>query len=522
MGRIVIRDKKPGNDRNSKVWEILGTNEIHPWKVNESKSNFIIIIKDEEIEKIINDDVRTQFRNNDFEVSIPPEYNSKRTVMIKGIDKHFDKLEDRKIKESIETRYPHLRVTEVIKIKNGNFRGLKLKFKTIEMAKSVLDKGIIIGNQSFPSHQIEEEIFIPIIPCYNCFKYDHKTRECPIEKQTICSNCSQEHHTYKECKNPPKCINCQGPHGTLQAKCKVRKDLIKEGIKKLKENQPTTQNISYAQAITGPRQQQQQQAQAQKQLTAELPKNAATTIMTALIAGHIQEAIKPGSFQKTVDQVYQLNGLPKVKLPTNWNHPEILNYLGIDTKQLERKRKEIQEAKKKNKQGEEEREYEEERESDQETDKDPVAMEESDIDITDTTEAEREIDELYTETKKISKERKRRLTLSPALQLNKEPKITHYTSHESLSDEINLHELKLCIYVPQGNRINIKSRTDKIRVLEAYVNGHLKATWQRREWSRENIKTLLNTNKERIMEYIKIRKIENREYEKINDGYITN
>lgn len=522
MGKIIIRDKRGGRDRNKLLWELFGTNEIHPWKIIESRSNFIVIVRDEDIEKIIAEHVRNQLRDKGLEVSIPPEYNSKRTVLIKGIDKMFDNIEERKIKESIENRYPNLKTEEVIKLRNGNFRSIKIKFSTIEMANKVKDKGIIIGNQSFPEQQIEEEIFINLIPCYNCYKYDHKTSECPTDKQVICSNCSQKDHLYKECKNKPKCINCQEEHSTLQAKCKIRKGLIKEEIKKIKQNQPpNTNNRTYAQATSNIGQQQQQQI-IQQNISTKLPQNAATTIMTAIIAGHIQEAIKPGSFQNTVDKIYELNGLPTVKLPRNWNHIEVLNHLGIDSKQIERKKRE-REIQRRKQAEEEGRNYEEEKESDTEANKE-VVITESDLELADTTETEREIDELYTQTKKKVKERKRKnLTPSPTIQRQqREKRQTHYTSHESLSEEINLHELNLCIYVPQGNKINIRNRADRIRIMEAYVEGHLKATWNKQEWSRDNIKTLLNNNKERIVEYIKIRKVEDQEYDKTREGYMTN
>ena len=524
MGRIVIKDKQTGKDRNKQIWELLGQNNIHPWKVNDNKNSFIVIVKDEDIERVIAEHVRNKFKDKGFEITVPPEYNSKRTILIKGIDKHFDNIEERKIKESIETRYSHLKVEQVVKLKNDNFRAFKLKLSTIEMAKKIKEQGIIIGNQSFPDHQIEEEIFVALVPCYNCYKYNHKTRECPIEKQTICTNCSQKDHTYKECKNPPKCINCQQAHSTLQAKCKIRKDLIKEGIKKIKQNQQHNSNMSYAQVTANTRQQQQQNQQqqsVQENLITNLPQNAATTIMTALIAGHIQEAIRPGSFQRTVDQVYRLNGLPRVILPNNWDHLEILSHLGIDSKQIEKKRKEIQETNKE-KSEEGQKVYLGEKDSDAETNKNPIAMEESDLDIVDTSETEREIDALYSETKKKVKDRKRKTTLSPTLQqLNKEKRATHYTSHESLSEEINLHELKLCIYVLNGNKINLRCKSDRIRVIDAYIEGHLKATWEKQEWTRENIKTLLDTNKNRVAEYIKIRKVDKIEYDNIRDGYTT-
>lgn len=46
-----------------------------------------------------------------------------------------------------------------------------------------------------------------------------------------------------------------------------------------------------------------------------LPQNAAACIMCAILDACTQEAWEPGSFQKTIDEMYSLNNLTKVRFP---------------------------------------------------------------------------------------------------------------------------------------------------------------------------------------------------------------
>ena len=53
---------------------------------------------------------------------------------------------------------------------------------------------------------------------------------------TLCAFCGEEGHKQGQCKSTaPMCLNCGGDHKTLAAKCQVRKNLIKEKRKELRE-----------------------------------------------------------------------------------------------------------------------------------------------------------------------------------------------------------------------------------------------------------------------------------------------
>ena len=54
------------------------------------------------------------------------------------------------------------------------------------MAQRALQDGLYILNQKIPSRNIEKEVFIKLKPCYNCFSYNHITKNCPEEKMILC------------------------------------------------------------------------------------------------------------------------------------------------------------------------------------------------------------------------------------------------------------------------------------------------------------------------------------------------
>ena len=66
---------------------------------------------------------------------------------------------------------------------------------------------------------------------------------------------------------------------------------------------PSTEGSTAGQGIPSP-------------LSKEETKDMLTVIMTAIVYGHYMEALVPGSFQENVIEVYRLNGLRTVKLPT--------------------------------------------------------------------------------------------------------------------------------------------------------------------------------------------------------------
>ena len=171
---------------------------------------------------------------------IPIEYDSMRLVVIRHIDKVINEYTDQEVTESINNANEWAEVEQIHQILT-NGRLLKVKFKSAAMVQNALTQGIIVLHQKINPKNIENEIFIRLTPCYNCFRYNHRTRECLLDQQILCSYCSQEGHKHNQCTSQePKCINCGGRHRTLAAVCKVHRDIIKEKGKEIRTCESTS------------------------------------------------------------------------------------------------------------------------------------------------------------------------------------------------------------------------------------------------------------------------------------------
>ena len=65
------------------------------------------------------------------------------------------------------------------------------------------------------------------------------------EEYQICSICAKVGHTYSSCKeNKEKCINCQGKHRTLAARCPERRKIIKDKLRERRKQSTTRKEIT--------------------------------------------------------------------------------------------------------------------------------------------------------------------------------------------------------------------------------------------------------------------------------------
>ena len=140
-----------------------------------------------------------------------------------------------------------------------------------------------------------------------------------------CTFCAGEHRQNECTAKDPMCINCGGQHRTLAAACKVRKDLIKKRSKEIRDRshsrsraRTATHYATYSAAIQpgaseirGPGTRQMDEPMMSK----EESKLMMTTIMSAIIYAQYMEAVEPGSYQRNIEEIYKLNGLPPIKFP---------------------------------------------------------------------------------------------------------------------------------------------------------------------------------------------------------------
>ena len=328
MPKLRIKDLRPRvGDRKKLLWNRLMNLNLLIYSIKEPSRNiFIIITSDEIVDRLLTTKIKESLKKDDFEVLTPPEYNAKRTFVLRNLDSLISTVDPEELKNDLEVRNSWLKVTEVIKLPNAP-KILKIKAECSEMVKTATEKGVLIYNQSVPPHNIEREIFVYLNPCYHCYKYDHATDECRTPNITLCSECAATNHTYRECQtNTKKCLNCQEPHRTLAARCPVRRRLIKEKSKEMRDRtrsrsrarQEQQQQPTYAQAAGNNRQSQ------QTEQMGTINREDQVKVQSSIQYAYMVEGVLPGTFHATVAEMYHINGLPPVKFPA-YIPPPVIN-----------------------------------------------------------------------------------------------------------------------------------------------------------------------------------------------------
>ena len=323
---LKLIDKKLGEpDRHNNVYRTFGRLGINIKKVHDTKGAFYVIVSEENLEKILTEENKKACCKEEYEMVTPLEYNSLKTVVVK-LDYMIDSFNDGEIVDSIHERNNWPEVEEIYRLPTTS-KMIKIHFTSQLMVQTAMTKGLVVLHQLIPHWNIEKEIFVRLTPCRNCFAYDHRIRDCPNEQKMWCTFCG-EGHKQADCKAAtPKCINCGGPHRTLAVACKVRKELIKKKSKEIRERSKSRTRQGVQQDFTGARsfveaaRAGSEGSTRRQETTTPLTKEetrhvTVTVIMSAIVYGHYMEALVPGSFQENVSEVYRLNGLRTVKLPT--------------------------------------------------------------------------------------------------------------------------------------------------------------------------------------------------------------
>ena len=116
---------------------------------------------------------------------------------------------------------------------------LLLTFNAVEPPKSV-KKSVKIFYQIIPV-----EMYVPNpLRCFNCQKFGHHESNCPAEQGSVCERCGtgNNDHQAHQCKQPAKCVNCNGNHMSRSSECEVWKK--EKEIMKLK----VTNRLTYPDA----------------------------------------------------------------------------------------------------------------------------------------------------------------------------------------------------------------------------------------------------------------------------------
>jgi len=327
MPQVRIKDKAPQAKRGKPaIWEQICKAGIIVNKVIETRGAFVVICSEQTVEELLKATIISQFKEANLEILIPPETNANRTIVVRGIDERILDHSCDEIKEELQRCNDWAQVNEVIIIPNIKHL-IKIKFANTTSVKKSVDNGLLLFNQSFSGKSIEKELFINLTPCYRCYSYDHKTTNCPTPDKKICSECANEGHTYRECKNQEKkCINCGSNHRTLAARCPIRKGIIRDKEKQIRETRKQKQDKTYSGAVANNLLPPQNPIPLNSTTPIidslgnegnKLPENASIKILTSIIYAHHIDSMYPGQFQTQVDHMFKINGLPKVKFPQN-------------------------------------------------------------------------------------------------------------------------------------------------------------------------------------------------------------
>ena len=317
-------DHKPHVKRKSELYGILGRCGIFPRKMHVGKGVFYPIINEEDLEEILKEESVNKAKENGFEIYTPIEYGAMRMVVVKEIDEMIDDYSKEKIMANIELN-SWAKVMEIYKMPTTS-KMIKVQFKSTQMVQKAAAEGIAVLYQKIPPKKIEKEIFVRLTPCNNCFGYTHETKNCEKRKMTLCAYYAGEGHRQQQCTAMvPKCINCGEEHRTLAAQCPIRKGLIKDKRKAIRDRSKSRGRsaaragimggISYAN-MAGTNAQEKNKGEATDPKEKEELKELTTTILSAIIFSRYMESIVPGSFQKNMNEMYRLNGLKTMNFPT--------------------------------------------------------------------------------------------------------------------------------------------------------------------------------------------------------------
>ena len=348
--QIPPRSLQPGevNTRRNDLYTLFGEQDLLVTGLNDGRGCYYAKVDERILDRFLSSENRQVFAGQQFLINDPPERNALRSVIIRNIDRHVDDYTREQIIENIHRdNSDNGIVVELMMIIPGTTGMMKLRFANQNMVYKVLAYGIKVLNQYIPPNSIEREVYIRLTPCYICYGYDHHTRDCRAGNITVCNKCSARNHKSDKCRsNYLKCLNCEGEHHTFANQCPVRKSKIKElSQAERKKRRDRSKSHMRSQSHQHPKPRSDANAPyhpnlLQDQTTAGAQQHAdtinptlgldiasqplMTTILSCILHASVQNALHPGCYQSTMDEVFDLNNIPRVKFPNSVSTTAIL------------------------------------------------------------------------------------------------------------------------------------------------------------------------------------------------------
>lgn len=320
--RVKIRPTEGGitTDKRNELSSLLHNHlKIKYSRIVEAGDSFAVVCLDElNVDKLISTDTIVTLKNKRFDLILPPHLRARKCVVVRNLDKELHDWTTDRMLEDLEQRNEWAKIEAVFRM--GEIKHMiKIRFQEITMARKACEAGLAFHTTHIATHQIEPEEFIPITPCWNCFKYNHNVKDCPLKETTFCSECAEMGHTFRQCNNPTKkCLNCDGPHRTLAAICPIRKTILKEKREEKKQKKQTfeQENRTYC-AVTKMSKELPKtiQNQTPPQTALHVHDKLSLQVLVIVIEAHLHNIVQPGSFNTRLNEILETNNLPRVNIP---------------------------------------------------------------------------------------------------------------------------------------------------------------------------------------------------------------
>ena len=98
--KIINKDLKSQRHR-PQVWETFGGVGINPTDIKDGKGVYYTIVWQDQVEQVISEETKQIFKDKGYDVMIPIEYDSMRSMVIRYIDKVINDYTDQEVIESI-------------------------------------------------------------------------------------------------------------------------------------------------------------------------------------------------------------------------------------------------------------------------------------------------------------------------------------------------------------------------------------------------------------------------------------
>lgn len=471
-----------------------GTLNIPFTRIFTTNEGYKVICRNEEdADILLNKNATKEMEKIGLLVLVPIEMKIKRSIFIKRLDNIIGEHTPEEIKEEIEKHNNWIKVTEVTKIKNYT-NMMKLRLEDIKMVEKAKRQGILAYNLAISPDQIEQEEYIQITTCYRCYELeDHQTHECPHTYLTVCSECGDLGHTFRECKNEYKrCINCEknnlpSSHRTLAMACPIRKRKMKEKAEENKQRTDNNNQRTYAEIAKKAA----EQVKTPGPMTQiNLSDHKHTKILISIMHAHIMNMANPGTYQKELNTMLQKNDLPTMWFPENPDSGKLLGATFNETPE--------------------------------ETTDDQSQQTTQANDITDLTTPETQtLQQINRDPRLEGRSRMREVETGTKQKTRSSSK--HRTETEQFSTPTGRYpeeaeEIGLKIYIT-GKNIMPSHNPHNEYILQQIQQGNFKWTYTEQKYEEDDIRRLISMNKIKITKY-DFKRVDEGSFRKIRNGLL--